>query len=98
MMDEQSFASFYEKTKRALWRYINGAMGGDPQREDIFQESYIRFLQRGTELDNEMQMKSSLYRIATNLMKDYWRSKKFRRRWTEGEQHNVRAANESDTI
>jgi len=81
-MDEQAFAQFYEKTRHGLRRYIAGMMNGHPHADDIFQESYVRFIQRGTPPENEPQRKSYLYRIATNLITDFWRRKKREVAWS----------------
>src|SRR5216684_1075269 len=42
MMEEKSFAVFYERTSHGLRRYIARSMSGDPHADDLFQESYIR--------------------------------------------------------
>src|SRR5689334_1049856 len=98
MTDEKTFASFYEHTKHALWLYVAGMMRNDARTDDIFQESYIRFLQSNVEHKNELQMKSYLYRIATNLMRDHWRRQKRERRWFTSEENDVPAKNDADSV
>ena len=81
MVDESTFASFYEHTKHSLWLFVARTMRDDARADDIFQESYIKFLQSDMEHKDEMKMKSYLYRIAANLMRDHWRKQKRERRW-----------------
>ena len=85
MIDEWTFGLFYERTKRSLWLYVARMMRDDGLADDIFQEAYIRFLQSNVELKSESQMKSYLYRITTNLMRDHWRKLKRDRRWFTSE-------------
>jgi RNA polymerase sigma-70 factor (ECF subfamily) len=89
MMDESTFASFYEKTKRSLWLYVAKMVNDESNADDIFQESYVRFLQSRVDLENEVQMKSYLYRIATNLVHDSWRRQKRERRWLTSQANEV---------
>ena len=88
-MDESIFQSFYERTSQPLWRYLTRVMRADAHVDDIFQESYIRFLQSDVEFTNEQQMKSYLYRTATNCMRDHWRKMKRDRQWFEAEGEEV---------
>ncbi|HEY6953265.1 MAG TPA: RNA polymerase sigma factor [Bacteroidota bacterium] len=84
-MDESVFREFYERTYRSLWLYCSGMVNNDALADDIFQESYIRFLQSDVEFDNEAKMKSYLYRTATNCMRDHWRKMKRERLWFAAE-------------
>ena len=84
-MDESAFRAFYERTNRALWLYCAGMVRDEALADDIFQESYVRFLQSSVEFKNEPQMKSYLYRTATNCLRDHWRKKKREQQWFETE-------------
>ena len=95
-MDESIFQSFYERTNRPLWRYIARMMNADTHVDDIFQESYIKVLQSNVEFTNEQQMKSYLYRTATNCMRDHWRKMKRKRQWFEAEGEEM--ANSHDPV
>ena len=94
MVDESTFQSFYESTKQQLWLYVVKVVEDASVAGDIFQESYIRFLQHTMREKNENAMKSYLYRTATNLINDHWRKLKRERGWfgAEDEQPSVRAA------
>src|SRR5713101_6062138 len=85
MLDESTFGSFYEHTKRSLWLYLSRTMKDDALADDLFQEVYIRFLQRPAEHKDGASMKSYLFRIATNLMHDHWRKTKRERKRLEAE-------------
>lgn len=76
MIEEKSFALFYERTRHGLWGYIARSTNGGPETDDIFQDSYIRFIQSDVDQQDEGRMKSYLYRIATNLIRDSWRKSK----------------------
>ena len=89
MMDESIFQSFYESTKQSLWLYVVRTIGDDALADDIFQETYIKFLQHTTRETNEQAMKSYLYRIATNLINDHWRKQKRERSWFGAEDESV---------
>ncbi len=84
-MDESAFREFYERTNRSLWLYIAGMVRDDALTDDLFQESYIRFLQSNVEFGNDATRKSYLYRIATNCARDHWRRMKREREWSESE-------------
>ena len=92
-MEETAFASFYESTKQALWLYIIKVVQDESVTDDMFQETYIRFLQRPAREKDERAMKSYLYRIATNLINDHWRKLKRDRKWFSGETGEVPATN-----
>ena len=85
-MDESTFQSFYERTKKTLWLYVANMVKDHALADDIFQEAYIKFLQSAVEHSDQVKMKSYLYRIATNLMHDHWRRTKRERKWQEHEE------------
>ena len=76
LMDESSFERFYRTTSRPLWVYICRMMGDAALADDILQESYFRFLRVSAVAMDDAHMKSYLYKIATNLINDHWRSQK----------------------
>lgn len=75
-MDEATFEAFYEETARPLWSYVHRVSGNATLADDILQESYYRFLRSNRVNMDRPQMKSYLYRIATNLLHDHWRGQK----------------------
>ena len=75
-MDEQAFCALYEATAKQLWRYIARVCGSADLADDLLQDCYFRLLRSGR---SEMKLQDArpyLFRIATNLMHDRWRSGK----------------------
>jgi RNA polymerase sigma-70 factor (ECF subfamily) len=83
MIDEPAFQTLYDRTKLSLWHYIARITMDDALADDIFQEAYIRFIQSTMEMKDEAQMKSYLFQIATNCLRDHWRALKRTRKWIE---------------
>lgn len=72
-MDSEAFAAFYERSARPLWAYLARVSGDAALADDLLQESYIRFLCADHPEDGEVSARRYLFRIASNLMRDYWR-------------------------
>src|SRR5438067_2331792 len=72
-MDEDSFRLLYEPTARPLFNYLLHASGRRDVADDVLQESYCRLLSAKLPAMNGAQLKSYLFRIATNLLRDRWR-------------------------
>jgi RNA polymerase sigma-70 factor (ECF subfamily) len=73
-MSEAAFQAFYEETARPLWAFICRVCGKAELADDLLQETYLRFL-RASDLKTEAALrKAYLYKIATNLMTDHWRT------------------------
>ena len=69
-MTEEEFRAFYERTARPLWAYL-ARVTGDPHRaDDALQEAYYRFYRAGTKHESEAHRRNSLFRIATNVVRD----------------------------
>ena len=74
-MDQNAFRVFYEKTSGPLWGYLSRLTGQSTAADDLLQESYLRFLNARRPVMNAEQEKQYLFRIATNLVRDRWRSR-----------------------
>ena len=72
-MDNDAFASFYERSARPLWAYLARVSGDPTLADDLMQESYVRFLCACRPDDGEVASRRYLFRIATNLLRDHWR-------------------------
>jgi RNA polymerase sigma-70 factor, ECF subfamily len=76
-MDNEAFAAFYERSARPLWAYLVRVSADPALAEDLMQESYVRFLCAANApalaTDGEAAARLYLFRIATNLLRDYWR-------------------------
>jgi len=75
-MDESAFIAFYEATSRPLFAYLLRVSGERALAEDLLQDSYCRFFSAKLSPMDEAGKRSYLFRIATNLIRDRWRSKK----------------------
>lgn len=73
-MDEQEFRSLYDATARPILGYLIGVTGRRDVADDLLQETYCRFLVRQPAPMVENETRRYLFRIATNLLRDRWRS------------------------
>ncbi|WP_263357309.1 RNA polymerase sigma factor [Acidicapsa ligni] len=76
-MDNEDFACFYARSARPLWAYIARVSGDRALADDLMQESFVRFLcalNRPRQQDGEVASRRYLFRIATNLLRDHWKS------------------------
>lgn len=64
------FGEFYQKHSRPFWLYIFKICGDENLAEDIFQESFLRFLRAEPVIESENHLKSYLYKIAFRLIID----------------------------
>lgn len=83
MMNEQRFEAFYHTHARPLWSYVSRVSGNATLADDIVQESFMRLLRAKTEAMDDREMKPYLYRIATNLTRDYFRERQREQRRQE---------------
>jgi len=73
-MNEIEFENFYNEHSRPLWAYVRRLAGSVEIADDLVQESFLRFL--GASFRQDTNRKAYLYRIATNLVYDYFRRHK----------------------
>jgi RNA polymerase sigma-70 factor (ECF subfamily) len=72
-LDESRFTAFHEKTARPLWSYIRRICGDRALADDLLQEAFLRFCRAPVSRLDPTEMKSYLYKIATNLVAEHWR-------------------------
>ena len=76
-MENEAFAAFYSRSARPLWAYLARVSADPALADDLMQESYVRFLcaegAPALATDGETAARLYLFRIATNLLRDYWR-------------------------
>ncbi len=70
-MDEELFRAFYEATSRQVWGYLSRMTGSANAADDLLQEAYYRFLRARVVLESDDHRRNYLFRIATNLARDY---------------------------
>lgn len=67
---EDSFKEFYLRHSRSFWAYIFTVCRDKSLADDIFQDSFYKFLRANPLGLNEYQQKSYLYKIAFRLIVD----------------------------
>ncbi|HLY42308.1 MAG TPA: sigma-70 family RNA polymerase sigma factor [Terracidiphilus sp.] len=72
-MDNEAFGGFYQRSARPLWAYLARISSDPALADDLMQESYVRFLCSTHPNDGEVADRRYLFKIATNLLRDYWR-------------------------
>ena len=80
-MDRKTFEQLFNDTRMSLWRYLRRVCGDRALAEDVFQEAYVRLLQRAPESFSHGDGRAYLYRLATNLLYDEFRARGRRQRW-----------------
>lgn len=82
-MNQSQFRMFYQSTYRPLWSYLYRMARSTELCNDLAQESYYRFLKAGrTDADLKVN-RAYLFTIATNLVRDRWRSGKLQGEWMD---------------
>jgi RNA polymerase sigma-70 factor (ECF subfamily) len=81
-MEEETFHALYAATAKPLWAYIARVSGRPDVANDLLQETYCRFLTSKIANRELAETKPYLFRIATNLLRDRWRSGEDAR-WSE---------------
>ena len=76
---KESFKEFYKKYSRALWFYIYKTCGDESMADDVFQETFYRYLRAEPVRLNEYQQKAYLYKVAYRLIIDQKRKQKTER-------------------
>ena len=67
-----------EQYQQRLYRYLLFLTGEPALAEDLFQETWVRVLERGNQYNAKSKFESWLFAIARNLVIDVSRRKKFR--------------------
>lgn len=77
------FEALFDAVYPSLFRYCNRLTGDQDQAEDLAQEAFFRLLDRGAE-GSESGLRSWLFMVATNLVRDRARTRETRRRILSG--------------
>jgi len=77
--------NFYRIHSRSFWFYIYKICGDEQMADDIFQESFVKFLKAKPTILNDRHMRAYLYKIAFRLFIDQKRRIKVERKAFEEE-------------
>lgn len=81
---KEYFKIFYQKYSQGFWYFILKICGDENMADDIFQESFFKFIKAAPAKLNEYQQKSYLYKIAFRLIIDQKRKLKVEKKyWPE---------------
>lgn len=78
---ERAFAEHHEALRRYLVRYT----GDREEAADAVQEAYLRLLQQPP--DHAAAVRTWLFRVATNVVRDRWKGREIRRRLAQQAAH-----------
>jgi RNA polymerase sigma-70 factor (ECF subfamily) len=85
--EKEIWEKFYEKHSRSFWFYIYKICGDEHMANDIYQESFVRFLKVKPDIANEKHLKAYLNRIAFHLIIDIKRRIKVEKKSFEEKVH-----------
>lgn len=80
-MDDSRFEELYERNARPLWSYISRLAGSSALADDLLQETFFRYLREPLKDSDDSEIKSYLFKIATNLVYDHFRRVQRENRW-----------------
>ena len=80
-LDEAAFQILYRRTAPGLRSYIRRICGDIDLADDIFQETFYRFLRARPPTLDDQKMKAYLYKTATSALRDHWRRANRGRLW-----------------
>ena len=73
--DEYAFKQLYFKYYELLYKFVWHRIHADDDAKDLLQTLFIRLWNNREKLDPNQSIKAYLYRIAANLLTDYFRQK-----------------------
>lgn len=79
-MDKARFDRIYRDTAVQLRRYVGNMTGWSPMLDDIMQDTYLRLITKAPEHLTDSKLKSYLFTITTNIVRDLWRRGALKRR------------------
>ena len=79
LMNEDAFRALHLRTAEPLRAYCTRTLGSATEAEDVVQETYLRLLRRPPATDRTEELRAYLFRVASNLMIDYWRKRRHER-------------------
>lgn len=91
-MNERAFLDLYARTAGPLNGYLCRLTGNSAVAEDLVQEAYLRFLSQPRVPEDADHRRNYLYRIATNLARDYFRQGRRYQELPDADAHQATSA------
>lgn len=76
LLDDREFRALYTRTAAPLRACVARTIGHAAHADDIVQEAYLRLLRKPVPTRDEQELRAYLFRIASNLVVDHWRTHK----------------------
>lgn len=76
--DAAALRTLMDRYQRPLFGYLSRLLGSNEDAEDLFQETFLRVLRHVSRFQTDRRFKPWLYAIATNLVKNKYRSRSYR--------------------
>ena len=76
VMEESAFRDIYARTAKPIWAYLARSSGNSAVADDLLQETYFRMIRAGFQPESEDHARNFLFRVASNLLRDHFRSSK----------------------
>ena len=83
LVDEITFQVLYERMASPLRSYLRMLCRDSALADDLLQETFLRFLRAGVQGLEDHQVRAYLYKTATSVANDHWRSAQRESRKTE---------------
>ena len=84
--EKYDFHGIIDRHQRAIYRYLVRCTGNIDDAQELFQDTFLRAHRAYAGLSNDANHQAWLFRIATNLVKNYIRSRERRRKvFVDGE-------------
>ena len=77
--DENALTELIQKFEQPLFRFVFRYVGSEETARDLVQETFVRLYFHAGKFKRQAKFSTWLYTIATNLCRDYSRSKQYRR-------------------
>ncbi len=78
--DEEALPILVERYRQPLFGYLHRMLGCAAEAEDVFQETFLRVVKHRERFDPSRRVRPWLYSIASNLVKNVYRSRGYRER------------------
>ncbi|WP_245605511.1 RNA polymerase sigma factor [Thermicanus aegyptius] len=84
--NQAAFEAFIHRYHGPLLGYLERMLQDEKKAEDFVQETFLRLLQQLRRKKIPERIRPWLYRVATNLCNDYWRSGRYRSEYLSEEE------------